>query len=163
MGISLEYYFSCVDPVGWGCSTKLPHNVTSLLGVMDGAASDLRTGLSSQMIEIHEPMRLLFIVETTPAAMLHIMERQPTIARLIRNEWAFLATLDPHSSRIDVFRHGQFERYEPESATLPEAETSADWYRGWRDHLGFAVIRRGLEPEERKPDERKPDEREMGQ
>jgi hypothetical protein len=26
---------------------------------MDGAASDLRTGLPRQMIEIHEPVRLL--------------------------------------------------------------------------------------------------------
>src|SRR4029077_17029858 len=36
-GISLEYYFSYIDPSGYGCGTKLPHNVTSLLGVMDGA------------------------------------------------------------------------------------------------------------------------------
>ena len=27
-GISLEYYFSYVDPSGYGCGTKLPHNVT---------------------------------------------------------------------------------------------------------------------------------------
>src|SRR5262249_56269873 len=40
-GISLEYYFSYVDPSGYGSGTKLPHNVTSLLGVMDGAQSDL--------------------------------------------------------------------------------------------------------------------------
>ncbi len=58
-GISLEYYFSTVDNVGYGCGTKLPHNITSLLGVMEGAASDLRTGLSQQMVEIHEPMRIL--------------------------------------------------------------------------------------------------------
>ena len=29
---------------------------------MDGAASDLRTGLPWQMVEIHEPVRLLFVV-----------------------------------------------------------------------------------------------------
>src|SRR5262249_6941408 len=29
-GINLEYYFSYVDPVGYGCGTKLPHNVTAL-------------------------------------------------------------------------------------------------------------------------------------
>ncbi len=62
-GISLEYYFSYVDPTGYGCGTKLPHNVTSLLGVMDGAQSDLRTGLPWQMVEIHEPTRLSIVVE----------------------------------------------------------------------------------------------------
>ena len=36
-GINLEYYFSYVDNTGYGSGTKLPHNITSLLGVMDGA------------------------------------------------------------------------------------------------------------------------------
>ena len=35
-GINLEYYFSHVDNSGIGCGTKLPHNVASLLGVMEG-------------------------------------------------------------------------------------------------------------------------------
>jgi uncharacterized protein YbcC (UPF0753/DUF2309 family) len=142
-GISLEYYFSFTDPTGWGCGTKLPHNITSLLGVMDGAASDLRTGLPWQMVEIHESVRLLFIIETTPEAMLRIMERNEGIGKLCRNHWVQLATLDPHSPRIHVFRDGRFEPYRPGSAELPEADTSADWYRGWRDHLGFASIRSG--------------------
>src|SRR5205814_7659413 len=63
-GINLEYYFSYIDPTGYGCGTKLPHNVTSLLGVMDGAQSDLRTGLPWQMVEIHEPTRLAIVVES---------------------------------------------------------------------------------------------------
>ena len=60
-GISLEYYFSFVDNDRYGCGTKLPHNVTGLVGVMDGHASDLRTGLPWQMVEIHEPVRILFV------------------------------------------------------------------------------------------------------
>ena len=99
-GINLEYYFSYVDPTGYGCGTKLPHNITSLLGVMDGAASDLRPGLPWQMVEIHEPMRILFVVETTPEAMLGIMARDPAIGRLVRNGWVQLATLDPDSPTI---------------------------------------------------------------
>ena len=74
-GINLEYYFSYVDNPGWGCGTKLPHNIAALVGVMDGAASDLRTGLPWQMVEIHEPVRLLQIVESTPEAMLRILDR----------------------------------------------------------------------------------------
>jgi uncharacterized protein YbcC (UPF0753/DUF2309 family) len=31
-GISLEYYFSTVDNEGYGCGTKLPHNITGLVG-----------------------------------------------------------------------------------------------------------------------------------
>ena len=104
-GISLEYYFSCVDPVGWGAGNKLPHNITSLLGVMDGAASDLRPGLYQQMVEIHEPMRLLFVIETDAGGdPEQIMEQNEGIARLVRGHWVQLATLNATTGDIDVFR-----------------------------------------------------------
>jgi uncharacterized protein YbcC (UPF0753/DUF2309 family) len=139
-GISLEYYFSTVDVQGYGCGSKLPHNITSLLGVMEGATSDLRAGLSAQMVEIHEPMRCLFIVETTCEALEQIMTVNPVIARLCRNEWVQLAALSPEDSTIHLFRNGKFERYRAETNRLPEAASSVDWYRGWRDCLGYATI-----------------------
>lgn len=139
-GISLEYYFSYVDNVGWGCGTKLPHNVTALLGVMEGAASDLRTGLPWQMVEIHEPVRILFIIETTSEAMLRIMDRNPGIGKLCRNRWVRVAVLDPGSNALSVFQGGEFRPYHPQAAVLPRATSSVDWYRGWRDHLEFAEI-----------------------
>ena len=52
------------------------------VGVMDGYMSDLRTGLPWQMVEIHEPVRSLFIIETTAESMLRIMERNEGIRRL---------------------------------------------------------------------------------
>jgi len=140
-GISLEYYFSCVDVQGYGCGSKLPHNIVSLLGVMEGAASDLRTGLSAQMTEIHEPVRNLFIIETSPAVIERIMDSHPVIGRLCRNEWVQLATLDPHDSRIHIYRGHRFEPYYPETSDLPQVHSSVDWYRGWRDCLGYAQVR----------------------
>ena len=142
-GINLEYYFCHVDNPGYGCGTKLPHNVTALLGVMDGAASDLRTGLPWQMVEIHEPVRLLFVVETTPAVMAGIMDRNPLIGTMVRNGWVQMSVLDPHSDGIQVYRDGAFHPYQPAAGSLPVATCSADWYRGWRDHLDFAEIRPG--------------------
>ena len=76
-GISLEYYFSFVDNDRYGCGTKLPHNVTGLVGVMDGHASDLRTGLPWQMVEIHEPVRILFVIETTPERLTKVINASP--------------------------------------------------------------------------------------
>lgn len=139
-GISLEYYFSYVDNTGYGCGTKLPHNIAGLLGVMDGAMSDLRTGLPWQMVEIHEPVRILFVVETRPETMLRIMDRNPVIGRLVRNNWIQLATLDPDSPTLRVYRNGAFHDYQPQADQLPQAASSVDWYRGWRDHLEFARI-----------------------
>jgi uncharacterized protein YbcC (UPF0753/DUF2309 family) len=139
-GINLEYYFSYVDNAGWGSGTKLPHNITSLVGVMDGAASDLRTGLPWQMVEIHEPVRLLNIIETTAEIMLGIMERQPSIGELCKNGWVHVAVLHPQTRRLSLFHHGRFQDYRPQSSRLPQAASSVAWYRGWRDHLDFAAI-----------------------
>ncbi|MBO0698897.1 MAG: DUF2309 family protein, partial [Zavarzinella sp.] len=139
-GISLEYFFSYVDNSGYGCGTKLPHNVTSLLGVMDGAGSDLRTGLPWQMVEIHEPVRLLIVLESRPEVVLRIFAKNPALGQLAANEWVRVALLDPDSPAVQVFRDGAFHPYQPEAERLPRAASSVDWYRGWRDHLEFAAI-----------------------
>jgi uncharacterized protein YbcC (UPF0753/DUF2309 family) len=145
-GINLEYYFSYVDPTGYGCGTKLPHNITSLLGVMDGAASDLRTGLPWQMTELHEPVRCLFIIETTVEAMQSVIERNPGIKQLVVNDWIQLAVLDPDSGAIRLYHRGRYEPYQPETIDLPVVASSIDWYRGWRDHLGYASVVPGAAP-----------------
>ena len=142
-GINLEYYFSSVDPTGYGCGTKLPHNITSLLGVMDGSASDLRPGLPWQMVEIHEPVRLLFVIESTPAALQRIIADNESIAQLVNGDWVQLAVFDAQTAQIHRYRNGAFEPYELESQHLPRVDTSIDWYRGWRDHLGFASVGAG--------------------
>ncbi len=139
-GISLEYFWSCVDTTRLGCGSKLPHNITSLLGVMEGAASDLRPGLSQQMVEIHEPMRILFVIETTAEALRKVLAAQPALGRLCRNEWVQLAVLDADTATIQVFQNDEFKPYRVRAEALPVVDCSADWYRGWRDHLGCAAI-----------------------
>src|SRR4029078_6663855 len=98
------------------------------------------TGLPWQMTELHEPMRILFIIESTPEAMLSVMQRNEAIRQLVVNEWIQLAVLDPNSPTIQLYRRGRFERYECETNDLPVVKSSVDWYRGWRDHLGYASI-----------------------
>jgi uncharacterized protein YbcC (UPF0753/DUF2309 family) len=147
-GINLEYYFSFVDPTVYGCGTKLPHNVTSMLGVMDGHASDLRTGLPWQMTEIHEPLRLLLVMETTPAVLRRILARNASLARLVRNRWIQAATLSPDSAELFAFGRGGLSRYEPESLELPVVPASEDWYRGHREWLPCARVAAGAPPRE---------------
>ncbi|MDR3638392.1 MAG: DUF2309 domain-containing protein [Isosphaeraceae bacterium] len=139
-GINLQYFFSAVDPSGWGAGTKLPHNVTSMLGVMDGSSSDLRQGLPWQGVEIHEPLRLLFVIEAEPETMQKIMSDNPVIGRLLRNGWSQLAVLSPESSELRIFQNGEFVLYQPGGQPLPVAGSSVEWYTGRRDHLEFALI-----------------------
>jgi hypothetical protein len=139
-GISLEYYFGRVDPAGYGCGTKLPHNVTSLLGVMDGAGSDLRTGLPWQMVEIHEPVRLTIVVESEPPVLARIVRENADLERLVRNRWIFMAALAPNASGLVEMTAGAFEPYQARYPVPTVRGTSSDWYRGKRGHLRIARI-----------------------
>jgi uncharacterized protein len=140
-GISLEYYFSFVDNEGYGCGTKLPHNITGLVGVMNGHASDLRTGLPWQMVEIHEPVRILFNIETTPERLMSVIHASPLLTEFVENRWIRLSTLDPQTGAIHVYRDGTFELSAPwKPKMIPEASSSVEWYKGKLQHLPVARI-----------------------
>jgi uncharacterized protein YbcC (UPF0753/DUF2309 family) len=139
-GIGLEYYFSFVDNDRYGCGTKLPHNVTGLVGVMDGHASDLRTGLPWQMVEIHEPVRILFVIETTPERLMKVVNASAALRQLVENRWIRIATIDPGSGRVYVRLDCGFEEFEGPVERMPVAFSSAEWYDGEIQHLPIAWI-----------------------
>ncbi len=143
-GISLEYYFSAVDNETFGCGTKLPHNVTGLIGVMNGHQSDLRTGLPLQMVELHEPMRLLLIVDATPDALLAVAGRQAEVAELVVNAWVQLVSVHPTTGAMAVFERGAFVPYEPNPTLLPVVDRSPEWHMRTREHVTPALVRRAL-------------------
>jgi hypothetical protein len=144
-GISLEYYFSTVNNERYGCGSKVVHNVTGLLGVMEGANSDLRTGLPRQMIEIHEAMRLLVVAEHRTEILDAICARQPVLEELIGKGWVQLAAKDPEGPAIHVFKPGRgWLAWAPRDGAPPLVERSADWYDGHAEALPPALLRRPL-------------------
>jgi uncharacterized protein len=149
-GISLAYTLSRIDPLVYGAGTKLPHNITGLIGVMDGHASDLRTGLPLQGVEIHEPVRLLLVVETTPDRLWRAVAPLSGVERLIRNGWVTVACW-PAQGRVPEVYDCRLARFVPhvvESSLLPQVGRSADWYAGVRGNLPPALIRPGHAPRE---------------
>jgi uncharacterized protein YbcC (UPF0753/DUF2309 family) len=112
-GINLEYYFSRVDNKKLGAGTKLPHNVMGLFGVANGIDGDLRPGLPSQMIEVHDPIRLMIIVEHFPEIVLDTIKRAPEVYEWFINEWVHLAAVDPETREIFIFKDGAFTPYLP--------------------------------------------------
>jgi len=140
-GINLEYYFSTVNNEKYGCGTKVMHNLTGLFGVMEGASSDLRTGLPVQMIEIHEAMRLLVIVEAKTEILGEIYGRQPVIQELVGNRWIQLAAVDPENGEISFFVAGKgFVAWQGTQQELAKVKRSVEHYRGQRDHLPPALL-----------------------
>lgn len=140
-GISLEYYFSTVDNETYGAGTKLPHNITGLVGVMNGFQGDLRTGLPVQTVEIHEPVRILFIVETTPQRLMSVIKANKELVEFVCNRWIRLATMDPEDGHIEVYRGNDiFEPLTGDEEPLPITPNSQTWYRGKSQHLPLARL-----------------------
>lgn len=139
-GINLEYLFSTVDPEVWGAGSKLPHNLASLLGVMEGASGDLRTGLPKQMTEIHEPVRLLCVVEASVDTLLGVAAKNAEVRELVTRGWVRTVSIDPDTGIIHVFGPNGFAPYEPEKRPLPEVTRWDEWYGGKLEHLGPARI-----------------------
>ena len=142
-GISLAYTFSRIDPLTYGAGAKLPHNITGLIGVMDGHCSDLRTGLPLQGVEIHEPVRLLMIIETTPERLRRSLAGLPGVDRLVRNGWVLVACWPPAGTLPEVYdrRQDRFISHAVESTILPEVACSTDWYAGSRESRPPALLR----------------------
>jgi uncharacterized protein YbcC (UPF0753/DUF2309 family) len=110
-GINLEYYFSRVDNFKLGAGTKLPHNVMGLIGVANSADGDLRPGLPVQMIEVHDPVRLLIIVEHLPEIVLKTIQSVPEMYEWFINNWVHLIVLNPETGNFSRFHNGEFSDY----------------------------------------------------
>jgi len=118
-GINLEYYFSRVDNHKLGAGTKLPHNVMGLIGVSNSSDGDLRPGLPLQMIEVHDPVRLLIIAEHFPEVVLKTIQSVPEMYEWFINEWVHLVAVHPVSRAFFYFKKGVFTVYEPHGNEIP--------------------------------------------
>lgn len=108
-GINLEYLFSCIDNSVYGAGTKLPHNVIGLLGVANGVEGDLRTGLPQQMIEVHEPARLLIVAEQTCAILDKALANIGDLKEWLDNDWVRLVSCHPTTKEQFLYNDGLWE------------------------------------------------------
>jgi len=98
--IGLDYFFSSIDSHGFGAGSKLPLNISALLGVVSGSRGDLRVGLAHQMIEIHEPVRPMAVVHAKKETLLAIIREHARLVRLIGGGWLRIVAYDPSDRRF---------------------------------------------------------------
>ncbi|VEB33615.1 DUF2309 domain-containing protein [Legionella cherrii] len=99
--INTQYLFSTLDNVAYGSGSKITHNVTGKMGIMQGNGSDLMHGLPLQSVmrsdktPYHQPQRLLTVVHAPKALVSSIIERQAVLKTLFFNEWVHLIIIEP--------------------------------------------------------------------
>ena len=124
-GINLEYLFSRIDNSVYGAGTKLPHNVIGLLGVANGVEGDLRTGLPQQMIEVHQPARLLIVVEQTREIMNKTIAKLGALKEWLDNDWVRCVACHPDSHELFLYTAKGWETIElPDDGEVPLAAKS---------------------------------------
>lgn len=99
--INSQYLFSSLDNVAYGSGSKITHNVTGKIGIMQGNGSDLMHGLplqsiySSDVHAYHQPLRLMTIVYAPRCLVSNIISNQAVLQKLFGNGWVALACIEP--------------------------------------------------------------------
>ena len=139
-GINLEYFFSHVDNQKLGAGSKLPHNVMGLIGVANGNDGDLRPGLPSQMIEVHNPVRMMIVVEQFPEVVLNTLRQHPPTWEWFANDWINLTVVSPESHELFRFRDGAFEAYRPLTERIGVAADLEKLFETQADNLPVLAL-----------------------
>lgn len=101
--INSQYLFSTIDNIAYGGGSKITKNISGKIGIMQGNASDLMTGLPLQSVyssdgeAYHQPVRLLTVVYAPADRISAIVAQQEVLQKLFGNGWVSLVCLDPIS------------------------------------------------------------------
>ena len=104
--INAQYLFSSLNNVAYGAGSKITKNITGKIGVMQGNASDLMTGLPLQSVYIsdikayHETQRLMTVVCAPRLMIDKIIDSQDILKKLFGNGWITLSCIDPEDNQI---------------------------------------------------------------
>lgn len=107
--INSQYLFSTLDNVAYGSGSKITQNITGKIGIMQGNASDLMSGLPLQSVyetdkkAYHEAVRLMVIVYAPSKFIDKIIEKELTLQKLFRNGWVLLTSIDPDDIQNHYF------------------------------------------------------------
>jgi uncharacterized protein YbcC (UPF0753/DUF2309 family) len=140
VNINMDYYFSCVDNDNFGCGSKLPLNPTSLLGVMTGSQGDLRIGLARQMVELHEPIRNLTIVEAPLSRVKSVFDSHPRLRNILYHHWLRMVVYDPTVQEWYIYGQNDWRVLNAEKFKMKHFKTSFEIIQNTHSNEDFAEI-----------------------
>ena len=115
-----------MDDQKFGSGSKLPHNIVGLFGVANGIEGDIRPGLPKQMVEVHDPMRLMCIVEHYPHVVRQVLSTVPATFEWYQNDWIKLVVIHPDTKELYLFDKDNFSLYSPHHSVF---KSTADLQR----------------------------------
>ncbi len=108
--INSQYLFSTHDNVAYGAGSKITHNISGKIGIMQGNASDLMHGLplqsvfSSDLSPYHELIRLNAIIYAPSERVKQIILTEPLLMKWVTNQWIHVICVDPQNHSILILQ-----------------------------------------------------------
>jgi hypothetical protein len=87
------------------------------------------------MIEMHDPIRLLMIVEHYPEIVLDVIQREAATFEWFKNNWINLIAVHPETKQLFYFDNGIFELYQTIGEPLKKIKNLEDFYPTTDDNL----------------------------
>jgi uncharacterized protein YbcC (UPF0753/DUF2309 family) len=87
--------------------------------VSNGVNKDLISGLPSQMVEIHEPIRLMLLIEQEPHLISEVLKRKHSLFEWVENQWVRLAAYSPKTKEISIWIKGAWTSLKTEKVPPP--------------------------------------------
>ncbi len=139
-GINLQYYFACTDQYRLGAGSKLPHNVIGLVGVANGIDGDLRIGLPQQAVNIHDPIRLIAVIEHYPEVILQTIQKEAPTYQWFHNGWVHLVAIHPDTKALYKFNSGTWTEYKPLTESLPSTNNLEEILMSTSENLPIYLL-----------------------
>jgi len=141
-GINLEYFFSRIDNERYGAGTKLSHNVVGLMGVSNGVNNDLIPGLPLQMIEAHDPLRLIILIEQEPEVVASVLKGNPFLYEWVNHQWVRLTALSPSTLLVSLWTKDGWKLLAMDSNQVPPLINADPMELGkYQENLPLGVIK----------------------
>ncbi|MBB64606.1 MAG: hypothetical protein CMO81_06035 [Waddliaceae bacterium] len=108
--INAQYLFSTLDNIAFGGGSKTTQNIVGKLGVMQGNASDLMSGLPLQSVykndleAYHEPNRLNVLIHAPQSRIEQIIQEQSILQKLFGNGWVTLIAYPPSTNEAFILK-----------------------------------------------------------
>jgi uncharacterized protein YbcC (UPF0753/DUF2309 family) len=113
-----------------------------LIGVANGTDGDLRPGLPSQMIEVHDPVRLLIIVEQFPEVVFNTIQAESATYEWFKNQWVHLAVVHPEKNEVYRFMNENMILQSLPEYILPTSDQLDEWLKSEMENLPIIKLTR---------------------
>jgi hypothetical protein len=96
------------------------------------------------MVEIHEPIRMMFVIEQGTDVIDRAIDRLGPLRRSLDNEWVRLASYNPETRSIQLYSKAGWSDFDfPNYLSVPSAPRSEDIFVGVTESIPVHLLVRG--------------------